>query len=156
MGKECCCWVCFFQSGIVKKVCLSLFGHSRLKTFVIKAKNLFLTLFSRLWICWGSVSHPAANCGWCSKSLKVVFFWRIPLIVSRCCLCGLIPPEIPKPNNQTNLNKPPRTSGCSPFIKCECLLNVDKNIKTQYQDSAKQSIVLHQKKKKKKVKEKQS
>lgn len=36
-------------------------------------------------------------------------------------------------------------SACAPFIKCECLLNVDKNIKTQYQDSAKQSIVLHQK-----------
>lgn len=34
----------------------------------------------------------------------------------------------------------PYTSGSSPFIKCECLLNVDKNIKTQYQDSAKQTI----------------
>lgn len=45
--------------------------------------------------------------------------------------------------------KTPHTSGCSPFIKCECLLNVDKNIKTQYQDSAKQSIVLHQKRKRK-------
>lgn len=34
-----------------------------------------------------------------------------------------------------------------PFIKCECLLNVDMNIKTQYQDSAKRSIVLHIKRK---------
>lgn len=34
-----------------------------------------------------------------------------------------------------------------PFIKCECLLNVDKNSKTQYQDSAKRSIVLHIKRK---------
>lgn len=34
-----------------------------------------------------------------------------------------------------------------PFIKSECLLNVDMNIKTQYQDSAKRSIALHIKRK---------
>lgn len=52
--------------------------------------------------------------------------------------------------SQPRWENPTHTSGCSPFIKCECLLNVDKNIKTQYQDSAKQSKVLHQKEKEQK------